>query len=154
MSTPPIKHGLYVRAAPTIRLRDKKVARLVRTMRNVLLHITEADIPACRAWAQLELVCDQLYAFLRAAGIFNSKGEAKRLIHDLRQMRQTQLTYANALGLTPAARMQIKATGERVALDLSEDVTARAIALAEGQIETVEVEADGKGADSQDGSES
>jgi hypothetical protein len=143
MSTPS-KHGLYVRAAPSIRLRDKKVQRLVRALRNALPQLQESDLPACRAWAQLEILCDQLYAFIRGAGIFNTKGEAKRLIHDLRQMRQTQLTYATALGLTPTSRLAIRATSEHVAFDLADTVSERALKIAEDrQAETVVEVVDG-----------
>jgi hypothetical protein len=111
--------GLYVRARPGLRLRDKKVERLVRKMRTAMYWLESADLPACRAWAELEYLSGQVYAVLRAMGVQNSQGESRRLLDDYRKLRQTQAVYARELGMTPAARMAIKATGTRAAFDLT-----------------------------------
>jgi hypothetical protein len=125
MSTPlPIKHGLYLRAKPGIRLRDKKVERLARKVRQEVPWLEPADWPAVRAWAEMEYLCGQVYAALRVVGVLNQQGEARRLLHDYRQMRQAQAVYAAALGMTPAARMAIKASGTRAALDLAAAMAA------------------------------
>jgi hypothetical protein len=55
---------------------------------------------------------------LRTIGIINGKGDPRRLQSDFRQLRQAQLAYARELGMTPAARMAIKATGTHAAPDL------------------------------------
>ena len=110
--------GLYVRAAPGLRLRDKKVERLVRKMRMVMHWLEPSDFATCRAWAELEILAGQVYATLRAMGVVNGKGESRRLLDDYRKLRQTQAVFARELGMTPAARMALKASGTRAALDL------------------------------------
>jgi len=110
--------GLYVRARPGLKLRDKKVERLVRKMRMAMPWLEPSDMPACRAWAEMEYLAGQVYAVLRA-GIFNQKGETRRLLDDYRKLRQTQIVLSRELGMTPAARMALKASGQRAPFDLA-----------------------------------
>src|SRR5229473_1020728 len=110
--------GLYVRARPGLKLRDKKVERLVRKMRMAMPWLEPSDMPACRAWAEMEYLAGQVYAVLRA-GIFNQKGETRRLLDDYRKLRQTQIVLSRELGMTPAARMALKANWTHAALDLA-----------------------------------
>lgn len=110
--------GLYVKSRNGLKLRDRKVQRLVRRMRAVLPWLEDADIPACRAWAQFEVLCDQVHAWLRAGNVVNEQGEARRLLDDYRKLRQAQLMYSRELGLTPASRQALKASGTRAALDV------------------------------------
>jgi hypothetical protein len=93
-------------------------------MRVAMPWIDDSDAPACRAWAQLEILSDQAYAVLRTVGILNREGEPRRLLTDIRQLRQAQLAYARELGMTPAARMAIKANGTKAALDLAAAMAA------------------------------
>jgi hypothetical protein len=125
--------GLYVRAQAGLRLRDKKVERLARKMRAVMPWIEPSDWPACRAWAEMEFLASQVYAALRGFGVLNRAGEARRLLGDYRMLRQTQVVLSRELGMTPAARMAIKASGGRAPLDL-------AAAMAHGEVEDVETE--------------
>jgi hypothetical protein len=111
--------GLYVRAQPGLKLRDKKVERLARKMRAVMPWLEPSDMPAARAWAELEYLAGQVYAALRGFGVLNREGEARRLLDDYRKLRQTQVVLARELGMTPAARMAIKANGTKAALDLA-----------------------------------
>lgn len=111
--------GLYVRAQPGLKLRDKKVERLARKMRAVMPWLEPSDMPAARAWAELEYLAGQVYAALRGLGVLNREGEARRLLDDYRKLRQTQVVLARELGMTPAARMAIKANGTKAALDLA-----------------------------------
>jgi hypothetical protein len=111
--------GLYVRAQPGLKLRDKKVERLARKMRTVMLWLEESDLPTCRAWAELEVLSSRVYAELRDGGVINGEGEARRLLDDYRKLRQTQVTLSRELGMTPAARMAIKANGSRAPIDLA-----------------------------------
>jgi hypothetical protein len=122
--------GLYVRAQAGLRLRDKKVERLARKMRQVMPWLEPSDWPTCRAWAELEFLAGQVYAALRALGVLNKAGEARRLLDDYRRLRQAQLQYATALGMSPAARMTVKANGRRAPLDL-------VAAMANGEVEDV-----------------
>jgi hypothetical protein len=110
--------GLYVRAQPGLKLRDKKVERLARKMSAVMPWLEPSDMPAARAWAELEYLAGQVYAALRAMGVLNKEGEGRRLLDDYRKLRQTQAVLARELGMTPAARIAIKANGTKAAVDL------------------------------------
>jgi hypothetical protein len=111
--------SLYVRALPGLKLRDKRVERLARKVRNVMPWLEPADYPAVRSWAELEYLSGQVYATLRTMGVINQQMEPRRLLSEYRQLRQAQLAYARELGMTPAARMVIRATGTRTAFDLA-----------------------------------
>jgi hypothetical protein len=127
-----VKSGLYVRSANGLKLRDRKVQRLVRAMRNTMHWLEESDIPACRAWAQLEILSDRAFAILRGVGLINRSGDPIRLLTDFRQLRLAQLAYERELGMTPVARKALQANG-RAPLDL-------AAAMANGDVEDVESE--------------
>jgi hypothetical protein len=120
-------------------------------MRQVMPWIEPADWPACRAWAEMEFLAGQAYAALRGFGVLNREGEARRLFHDYRQMRQTQAVLSNQLGMTPLSRMALKASGTRAAIDLAkacadiEDAGAQAVvpaAVDAGEVEVGAVEVD------------
>jgi hypothetical protein len=111
--------GLYVKSKNGLKLRDRKVSRLVQKMRTAMHWLEPSDFPTCRAWAELEILAGEVYAALRMMGVINAKGEGRRLLDDYRKLRQTQALYARELGMTPAARMAIKATGTRAAIDLA-----------------------------------
>jgi hypothetical protein len=130
-----ITHGLYVRASKGLKLRDRKTQLLARKVRSVLTWLEPSDFPTVRAWAELEILCDQVYAVLRAGSVVNAaSGEGKRLLHDYRQLRLAQLAYSRELGMTPAARKTLSASGTK-GMDL-----AAAFANAE-DAETVEASA-------------
>ena len=71
-----------------------------------------------------------MYAALRTYGVVNPSGEARRLLDDYRKLRQTQIILSRELGMTPAARMAIKANSGRAPLDL-------AAAMARSDVEDV-----------------
>jgi len=98
------KTGLYIRAAPSIKLRDRKVSRLVRKMFALMPWLKPEDTPLCRSWAQFEVLGDQVYAGLRADGVLNGQGESRRLLDDFRRLRLAQATLAAELGMSPGAR--------------------------------------------------
>jgi hypothetical protein len=110
--------GLYVKAASGMTVRHRKVRRLVEKMRAQMPWLEPSDLPACRAWAELEILGAYAFSELVDAGLLNVKGEPRRLLTDFRQLRQVQLSYERELGMTPAARMAMKASGTRAALDL------------------------------------
>lgn len=85
-----------------------------------------ADGPACHAWAEIEYLCGIVYARLIANGVVNNKGEARRLLTDYRQLRQTQMLYSDALGMNPASRIAIKADATSAAIDLAAAMAAPA----------------------------
>ena len=93
-SGPPEKTGLYVRATNGLKLRDRRVRRLVRRMFGAMRWLEPSDRPACHAWAELEVLATRVYAELRDQGLLNARGEARRLLHDYRQLRQAQATLS------------------------------------------------------------
>jgi len=111
--------GLYVKSKNGIKLRDLAVRRLVRKLRIACPWLEDSDAPACRGWAQLEVLASKVYAELRDHGFLGAEGEPRKLLSEFRQIRQAQLSYERELGMTPAARMTIKASGTRAALDLA-----------------------------------
>jgi hypothetical protein len=114
--------SLYVWALPGLRLRDKRVERLARKVRALMPWLEPSDFPAVRAWAEMEYLSNQVYAALASMGVLNRQGEARRLLSEYRQLRATQVMLARELGMTPASRMAIKATGTHVPFDLSPEM--------------------------------
>lgn len=110
--------GFYVKSASGLRVRHRKVRRLVEKMQTEMPWLESSDLPACRAWAELEILGASAFCELVDGGLLNAEGEPRRLLTDFRQLRQVQLSYERELGMTPAARMAIKASGTRAALDL------------------------------------
>ena len=127
--------GLYVKAPSGMRVRHRKTRRLVEKMRTQMPWLEPSDLPACRAWAELEILGANAFSELLGSGLLNAEGEPRRLLTDLRQLRQVQLAYARELGMTPAARMAIKANGTRAAVDLA----AAMAALAQSHADSNEV---------------
>src|SRR5262249_23753641 len=111
--------GLYIKSKSGLRLRDEKTRRLTRKLLAACHWFEKSDVPAVRAWCELEILSVQVYAELRQSGVVNAEGEARRLLHDYRQLRQTQAVLSRELGLTPAARMALKASGTKAAFDLA-----------------------------------
>lgn len=122
--------GLYVKAAPGLKLRDRKVTRLAVKVRAIMPWLEPVDGPTVRVWCELEYLAGQVYAALRSYGAVNPHGEARRLIDDYRKLRLAQAVFARELGMTPASRMAIKAISGRAPLDL-------AAAMANGDVEDV-----------------
>lgn len=118
-----VKHGAYARVPSAMDIRGRKVARLVRRMRSVMPWLEDSDLPACRSWAELEIVGAALFAGIvkEGATYTDDKGDvaARRLVDDHRKNRIAKLTYEHELGMTPVARMALKASGTHAALDLA-----------------------------------
>ena len=114
-----LQTGLYVRSQSGLRLRYQKVRRSVQKMRAVMPWLEESDMPAARAWAEYEILASTIFAELYVHGFANAEGEPRRLLSEYRMLRQGQLAYERELGMTPAARMAMKAIGTKAALDLA-----------------------------------
>jgi hypothetical protein len=71
----PIKHGLYVKSAHGWALRSRKVQRLVERLQAVMPWLEQSDLPACRAWAELEILSTMVFAELYRKGILNGDGK-------------------------------------------------------------------------------
>ena len=102
------KHSLYVKSPNGLKLRYRRVRRLVRKMQAVMPWLDPADDPACRAWAELEILGAHAFADLMERGLTNKKGDPRRLLGEFRMIRQAQLGYERDLGMTPASRMALK----------------------------------------------
>jgi hypothetical protein len=125
------KTGIYVKAAPGLKLRDRKVTRLAMRVRTALPWLTSADAPCLRAWCEFEFLAGQIYAALRALGVLNKAQEARRLLDDYRKLRLAQVVLARELGLTPRARQELKVGSDGMAFDLAEPAVTRAVAISE-----------------------
>jgi hypothetical protein len=126
-----VSSGLYIKAAPGLKLRDRRVTRLAVKVRAVLPWLQPSDFPTVRAWCELEYLCNQVYAALRAYGVTNPRGKARTLLDEYRKLRSVQLQYSRELGMGPASRQALKASGDNAAFDLAEQVTTRAVAISE-----------------------
>jgi hypothetical protein len=134
----PATHGAYAKSPTAMQIRAHKVQRLVMKMRNALPYLTEADIPACRAWAEMELISVSLFAAIMSAGaVRDADGDvfARRVVDDHRKVKLAQLAFERELGMTPMARAQLRATdrGNPGGMDL-------VAMMAAGDAETVEPE--------------
>ena len=74
-------------------------------------------MPLARAWAQIELLSDEVFARLYRDGIVTEKGEPKQLVNTLRQLRNTQIALGIQLGLSPRSRLEITRGDHPGALD-------------------------------------
>ena len=100
-----VKHGLFVKSQHGRGLRDRRTRRLLAKVRDQMPWLQPSDIPAARAWCQLEVLCTQCFNHF-------SRGDemSERSLDVYRRLRQTQLQFANALGMTPAARADLGLT--------------------------------------------
>lgn len=112
--------GLYARSSSALAIRARKVRRLVERLRVTMPWLEPSDLPACRAWAELEVLSASAFAALTTDGLTNAEGEPRRLLSEFRQLRQAQLAYERELGMTPAARTNIRASSTHAALDLAQ----------------------------------
>jgi hypothetical protein len=114
----PAKYGLYVRARPGLILRDERVRRLKRKLYVECPWLTVADDPMARRFCELQVLIEQVYAFIRTTGVLNPAGDVKIAVDSHRKLTLAQATIANALGLTPASRTALK-LGRNVEFDLA-----------------------------------
>jgi hypothetical protein len=75
-------------------------------------------VPTARTRAEFEYLAEQIYAAIRGMGR-STDGEARRLVDDYRKLHQTQAAFARELGITPAARMTIKASSKDSVFDIA-----------------------------------
>jgi hypothetical protein len=119
-----LKHGGYIRSPSALVLRSRKVARLVRRMRAAMPWLEDADVPACRSWAELEIIGASLFTgIMKAGATIGSKKDgdvgARRLVEDHRKNQLAKLALERELGMTPLARSTLKVNRDNSALDLA-----------------------------------
>jgi hypothetical protein len=120
-----VQSGAYAKKTAS-QVRASKIRRTIEYLRKVCPWLQQSDLPALRMYAELEIIGVQLFAALvDADGTFKvtSTGDdgqviAKRLIDDHRKNRLAANALANALGLTPLARRQIKSKAADDAVDI------------------------------------
>jgi Phage terminase, small subunit len=156
---PALTHGLYARSPGALEIRGRKVARLMRRLRVVAPWIEPSDESTARAYCELEIMGAQIFAALSKMGdavVRNSKDgkdlEVRKLVDSHRTMKLAQLAYARELGLTPAARMAIEATGTHAALAYPSAMIDDVIEVAESRAREREAKAQTDDADTDDDS--
>lgn len=87
-------------------------------MKKEMPWLQPSDTPAMKSWAELEVLSATVFAWLLRMNVINADGEPRRLLSEHRQLKIAQLAFARELGMTPAARMAIKANGTNAALDI------------------------------------
>src|SRR5258708_22815429 len=88
------QHGLYAKSPGVLTDRARKVGRLVRKMRDLCPWFEESDVPACKAWAELEVLGSLVFAAIMAGDdLLNAKGEPKKLLDTYRALRLAQLSH-------------------------------------------------------------
>jgi len=92
------KSGLYVRARPGLILRDAKVARLKRKLYVQADWLTEADDAIARRFCELQVLIEQVYAFIRTTGVLSQTGEVKTAVDAHRRMTLAQNQLARNWG--------------------------------------------------------
>jgi phage terminase small subunit len=152
---PALTHGLYARSPGALEIRGRKVARLMRRLRVVAPWIEPSDESTARAYCELEIMGAQIFAALSKMGdavVRTSKDgkdlEVRKLVDSHRTMKLAQLAYARELGLTPAARMAIKATVAHTPFDLPAEMIANVNEVGESRRREREAKADEKDAGS------
>jgi hypothetical protein len=113
-----LTHGGYATSQSAMVARARKVQRLVARMKQTMPWLRDSDIPSCRAWAELEILGASIFGVLMQQGLFDAKGEGKQLLDKHRAIRQTQLRYAETLGMTPVARKALVSGGKEGGFDL------------------------------------
>ncbi|HKN13398.1 MAG TPA: P27 family phage terminase small subunit [Candidatus Binatus sp.] len=134
---PALTHGLYAGSKSALEIRARKIARMMRRLRVVADWLSPADESTARAYCELEILSASIFARLTETGVtkLTADGrdlEVRALVDAHRRMKQTQLAYANALGLTPLARTQLK-LGSRDVTDISAAVIANVMEIGESR---------------------
>jgi hypothetical protein len=98
---------------PTRRVlkRDQRVRRILRSARAVMPWLGDVDVPALRAWAELEVLSRQAYDKLRERGIVADDGTPYALVDVYQRLRKAQLSFERELAMTPKSRSDIQSGG-------------------------------------------
>lgn len=68
-----VRSAIYAKAAPSLKIRDRTVERMMERVRAVVDWLEPADTPVLRSYCELEVLSRQAYATLRATGILSAK---------------------------------------------------------------------------------
>jgi hypothetical protein len=108
----PIRHGLYIHSEKGLAVRARSVTALVRKAADQMPWLRDEHLPLLRQWAELEILRRCAFAGIVQHGLLSENQETrevsvKRLVHDHRQIAQTQLMFQRELGMTPLGRAQL-----------------------------------------------
>src|SRR4051812_36796781 len=120
-------------------IRARRVGRFVRRLRVGLPWLTDADVPAAKHWAELEVLGTEVFAKLQTAGIVNAEGEPRRLLDSHRQIRMAQLGIEKELGMTPKARAELRSSRAAIpaeVVNIGEGAVKRVLAIGKVDGET------------------
>ncbi len=65
--------GLYAKSPKALAIRSRKIGRLVERLRRTMPWLEPSDLPACRAWAEREILSAGAFAALTAKGVITLK---------------------------------------------------------------------------------
>jgi hypothetical protein len=94
-----------------VQKRDQRVRRILRAARVVMPWLSDVDVPALRAWAELEVLSRQAYDKIRERGIVADDGTPYALVETYQRLRKTQLSFETQLAMTPKSRADIQGGG-------------------------------------------
>jgi hypothetical protein len=103
-------------------VRARLVSSLVDSAAEQMPWLRDEHLPLLRQWAELEVIRRAAFAGIVHHGLFSVNEETrnvsvKRLVHDHRQIAQTQLMFQRELMMTPLVASQL-GNGGKEALDL------------------------------------
>ncbi len=114
----PIKTGVYAKSPSVLQARSRKVYQMMRRMTREMPELERRDRYALRAFCEFEYLAAAVWNQLdKGKALFDAEGNVRRLAHDYRQIRQSQMVLMRELGMTPVARAALGVGGNR-SLDL------------------------------------
>jgi hypothetical protein len=108
-----LRHGLYANTKSGLALRDRKVRRLAQKIRHECQWIGPEDMATLRGFCELEYMTASAWTLLEKLSVVSGVAkdgdvQVRRLANDYDRWMKTKLSYATALGLTPAARASLR----------------------------------------------
>jgi hypothetical protein len=100
-------------------IRRKRIGHLLRHVLKIATWLQPTDFAVARSYCETQVVAAGLFAKIVALGVEKNDGEVRAIVDAWRRVKQTELQYANALGLSPKARKELRDAGGR---DVPEDV--------------------------------
>src|SRR5271154_5189993 len=108
-----------VRKKSPFEIRKKRIGHLTRHILQIAPWLTNSDYGVMRSYAECQVISAELFAKIVALGVEKNDGEVRAIVDAWRRVKQTELQYANSLGLSPKARKELRDAGGR---DVPEDV--------------------------------
>ena len=111
-SKKPEVHKIYSKNGYALEVRARKASTLVNLAYEQLPWLRPEHRPLVSRWAELQVIIQCAFAGICQNGMFRVDEKAgevsvKRLVHDYRQLVQTQAQIAAALLMTPASAAQL-----------------------------------------------